>query len=308
MNHATRRDFLQTTAGLLAAAFAGTSFASIKKKPLLSFTTLGCPDWTFPNIVKFAVANHYDGLEIRGILRELDLTKCSEFKSAENILSTRKLMEENGLKFVGLGSSAQMHHRDPLERQHHIDEAKRYIDLADELKCPYIRVFPNNFPKDQEHDATIELIVKGLLELGDYAKGSGVKVLMETHGDLVQSADLEKIMKLAEHQHVGLVWDVVNMWSITKEPPAQVYEKLKKYIYHTHIKDGKLVDGKLKYTLLGEGEAPVFEAIDALSKGGYRGYYCFEWEKLWHPEIESPEVALANYRKVMEQHFKNHGR
>ncbi len=304
MNHSTRRDFLQTTAGLLAIGFAATSFDSRKNKPLLAFTTLGCPEWTFPNIVKFAVANGYRGLEIRGILRELDLTKVSEFRNIENILSTRKLMDANGLKFVGLGSSAQMHHREPSERLRNIDEAKRFIDLADELKCPYIRVFPNNFPKDQEHDATIDLIVKGLVELGDHAKGTDVRVLMETHGDLVQSADLEKIMKSSEHPHVGLVWDVVNMWSVTKEPPAQVYQKLKKYIYHTHIKDAKVVDDKLKYTLLGDGEAPIFEAIDALSKGGYRGYYCFEWEKLWHPELESPEIALANYPKVMQQHFK----
>ncbi len=304
MNHATRREFLQTTAGLFSLGFAGSAFHSTGNMPLLSFTTLGCPDWTFPDIVKFAAANHYDGLEIRGILRELNLPKCKEFSSAENITATRKLMEANNLKFVGLGSSAQLHHRDPAERQRHLDEAKRFIDLAQQLKCPAMRVFPNNFPKDQEQAATIELIAKGLRELGDYAKGGDVKVLMETHGDLVHVADVEKIMKLAEHPHVGLIWDVVNMWSITGEPPTQVFEKLKKYIHHTHIKDEKRVDGKLKYVLLGEGEAPIFEAIDILAKGGYKGYYSFEWEKLWHPEIESPEIALANYPKVMAQHFR----
>ena len=304
MNHSTRRHFLQTTAGLLTLGLAGTGFDFTKSKPLLCFTTLGCPDWTFPDIIKFAVANHYDGLEIRGILRELDLAKCKEFSTAQNIVATRKLMEENNLKFVNLGSSAQLHHREPAERQRHLDEAKRYIDLALRLKCPYVRVFPNNFPKDQEPAATIELIAKGLLELGDYAKGGEVKVLMETHGDLVQSADIEKVMKMAEHEMVGLIWDVVNMWSVTKEPTVQVYQKLKKYIYHTHIKDEKMVDGKLKYVLLGEGESPIFEAMGILMKGGYKGYYSFEWEKLWHPEIESPEVALAHFPKVMAQHFK----
>ena len=130
MNHATRREFLQTTAGLFALGFAGSAFHSTGNMPLLSFTTLGCPDWTFPDIVKFAAANHYDGLEIRGILRELDLPKCKEFSSAENIRATNKMMEANNLKFVGLGSSAQLHHRDPVERQRHIDEAKRFIDLG----------------------------------------------------------------------------------------------------------------------------------------------------------------------------------
>ena len=143
-----------------------------------------------------------------------------------------------------------------------------------------------------------------MLELGNYAKDYGVIVLMETHGELVQSAEIEKIMQSASHPNVGLVWDVVNMWSVTKEPPAQVYARLKKYIHHTQLKDLKFVDGKEQYVLLGKGDAPIFEAIDILAKDGYKGYYSFEWEKLWHPEIEEPEMALADYPKVMKQHFK----
>ena len=127
---------------------------------------------------------------------------------------------------------------------------------------------------------------------------------METHGEVVKMDDVERIMRSASHPNVGLVWDVSNMWTITKEPPVEVYKKLKKYIYHTHIKDAKMVDGKLQYTLLGQGEVPIFEAINILSKGGYKGYYSFEWEKLWHPEIAEPEIALADYSKVIKERFK----
>jgi sugar phosphate isomerase/epimerase len=93
------------------------------------------------------------------------------------------------------------------------------------------------------------------------------------------------------------------MWAVTKEPPAMAYGKLKKFIRHTHIKDLNLVNGKEQYVLLGRGETPVFEGIDALRNGGYTGYYSFEWEKLWHPEIAEPETALADYPAVMQQHF-----
>ncbi len=141
--------------------------------------------------------------------------------------------------------------------------------------------------------------------MGDYARQSNVSVLMETHGDLVKSQDLEKIMQSAAHPNVGLVWDITNMWTITKEPPGIVYEKLKKYIRHTHIKDAKITGDKIEYTRLGQGDVPIFAAIDILEKGGYKGYYSFEWEKLWHPEIEDPETALADYPKAMEKHFNN---
>ena len=305
MHNTSRRKFLQTSSLLMAAAFVGYGFETNGKKHRLSFSTLGCPDWTFPQIVAFAAQHQYNGIEIRGIQRQLDLTKCNEFNTTQNRAATLRLMADNQLQFVDLGSSATMHFSDPTERQKNLDEGKRFIDLAHEINCPYIRVFPNNFPKDQDKNATMDLIVAGLLELGDYAKGSKVTVLIESHGDLVKIDDIEKVMQAAKHPQVGMIWDIVNMWSITKEAPAEAYKRLHPYIRHTHIKDMKMAGDKIEYTFLGKGEAPIFEAIDLLSKGGYKGYYSFEWEKLWHPELATPELAIADYVKAMKDHF-NH--
>lgn len=303
MKNFSRRKFLKTTSLLMTAPFIPASFEMKKKKPLLAFSTLGCPDWDFKKITDFAVQHNYDGIELRGLLREMDLTKCPEFNSPQNIAATLSLMKDKNLAFVDLGSSTNLHLGDLRERTKNLNEAKSFIDLAQKINCPFIRVFPNQIPKDQDKNETMDLITKGLLELGNYAKGSNVSVLMETHGDLVWSDDLKKIMVSAFNEHTGLVWDVSNMWSITKEPPEEVYKKLKKYIRHTHIKDLKMVDGKEHYVLLGQGEVPIFTAIDALQKGGYKGYYSFEWEKLWHPEIVEPEIAIADYSKVMLEHF-----
>lgn len=304
MHSVNRRRFLHTAAALMGATVIGSSFDVKKKLPLLSFSTLGCPDWSFRQIVDFASEHGYNGIELRGIQREMDLTKCAVFHTAQSRADTLSLIKERGLRFVGLGSSAALHFAEGAERKKNLDEARRFIDLAQQINCPYVRVFPNNFPKGQDKQKTMNLITEGLLELGTYANGSQVTVLMETHGDLVNSADLETIIRSAEHAHTGLVWDIANMWSVTQEPPAQVYQKLKKYIRHTHIKDGKLVNGKLEYTLMGKGEVPVAEAIGSLVKGGYKGYYSFEWEKLWHPEIAEPEIALADYPVSVQPYFK----
>lgn len=298
-----RRSFLKSSSILLAASFATTSFDIKKNKPLLAFSTLGCPDWSFQKITDFAAEHYYNGIEVRGLQRQMDLTKCNEFSSAENIKRTLAIMKEKNLQFVDLGSSCNLHFANAAERKKNLDEARRFIDLAQKINCPFVRVFPNKIPKDQEKNETMDLIIKGLQELGDYAKGSNVSVLMETHGDLVKSEDIAHIMQSAANDHTGLVWDITNMWSVTKEPPVEVYEKLKKYIRHTHIKDLKMIDGKEHYTFLGQGEVPIFSGIDLLVKRGYKGYYSFEWEKLWHPEIEEPEIALADYSEVMKQHF-----
>ena len=302
MSHLSRRRFLQTSAVLAAAAVTGSSFDTKKDKLLLSFSTLGCPDWDFQTIVNFAVQHGYSGLELRGIQRQMDLAKCSIFNTAEARSATLNLMKEKGLNFINLGSSSTLHFAEGEERKKNLDEGRRFIDLAQQIDCPYIRVFPNNFPKGQDRNTTMDLITKGLQELGEHAKGANVTVLMETHGELVKIDDIEKIMQSTNHPNVGLVWDAANMWTVTKEAPQDAYNRLKKWIRHTHIKDAKLVDGKTEYALLGKGEVPIFAAIDALIKGGYKGYYSFEWEKLWHPEIADPEIALADYPKAMKKH------
>jgi sugar phosphate isomerase/epimerase len=304
MPQSTRRQFIQTTALLAASAMIGSSFDIKKKKPLLSFSTLGCPDWSFQKITDFAVKHGYKGIEVRGLQRQMDLPKCNEFSTAENRTATMSMMKEKGLQFINLGSSATLHFAEGAEREKHLDEGKRFIDLAHQINCPYIRVFPNNFPKGQDKNATMDLIIKGLVDLGDHAKESNVSVLMETHGEVVWSEDLEVIMRSAEHPNVGLVWDPSNMWTVTKESPSIVYPKLKKYIRHTHIKDATLLDGKPQYKLLGEGEVPIFEAVDLLVKSGYKGYYSLEWEKLWHPELAEPDIAFADYPQKMKKHFR----
>lgn len=301
MHYINRREFLQTSAVLIGASVLLPSFGSPKKDWPLSFSTLGCPDWSFPQIVSFAAAHGYKGIEVRGLQRQMNLPVSPVFNSAENIKATMQLMKENDLHFIGLGSSATLHFAEGEERQKNLEEARQFIDLAEKIKCPYVRVFPNKFPKEQEKQVTIDLIVKGLIELGEYAKKKNVTVLLETHGDVVWTADLEKIMMATRHTHVGLVWDISNMWTVTNEPVREVYEKLKKYIRHTHIKDARLADDKLVYTLLGRGEVPILEAISILNNGGYRGYYSFEWEKMWHPGIEEPEIALADYPRVMKK-------
>ena len=292
-----RRSFIKTTTGLLTAGMSGFGFTENKKYPLLSFSTLGCPDWSFEKIVQFASENQYKGIEIRGIQRELNLVKSSAFNTPANIAASKKMLK--GISIVNLGASSNLHYPAGAERTKSIEEAKQFIDLANALDCPYIRVFPNNLPKEQEKQATLDLIKDGLRVLGDYAKGSGVTVLMETHGDVVYSADILNIMQDLNHPQTGLVWDIINMWVVTKETPVQVYPKLKPYIRHTHMKDCKMIDGKIKYTFVGRGESPIFQAIDLLRNGGYEGYYSFEWEKLWHPDLEEPEVAFKAYVSAM---------
>lgn len=197
----TRRTFLKTAVGLAGASALG--FSPTKAKPRLAFST-----WPLSKIVQTAVAERYEAVEIRGLEKEMYLLKRPEFSTA--IAETRRLFADNNLKICNLGASSNLHNMDAAKRQENMDEAKRFIDLAAQLACPYIRVFPNDLPNDQDRQQTIDLISANLLELRHYAKGANVTVLLESHGKVVWKDVLLQILQKAEHPNVGLIWDIFN--------------------------------------------------------------------------------------------------
>jgi len=119
-----RRAFLKQSTGLLALSAFDFSKTS---KPLLSFSTLGCPAWSFTQVLQHAQAYQYAGVEIRGIKGDLDLPSNPIF-SGTNVGATRRQVADAGLKIVNLGSSANMHFLDPKKRQNNLDEAKNTLN------------------------------------------------------------------------------------------------------------------------------------------------------------------------------------
>lgn len=275
-----------------------------KEQPLkLAFSTIGCPDWDFERTVNFAKKYGFRGIELRGIQRELDLTKTLPFSTKAARSETVRLLADLGIALVGLGASTALHIKEAALRKKQLDEAKRFIELAEQVACPYVRVFPDRLLPGSDKEQALAFIAGGLQHLADFTAGSTVKVLMETHGDVVYANDILRVMEHVKHEQAGLIWDIYNMWKVTKEDIEGVYEKLRPYIRHVHLKDGPGKDHTVPYTDLGKGQAPIEKAIQILKSDNYSGFYSFEWEKLWHPTLAEPEVAMVNFVRYMRSHF-----
>jgi sugar phosphate isomerase/epimerase len=275
-------------------------------RPPLGFSTLGCPTWPWPKILDFAAEHQFSSIELRGILTNMDLTKVPEL-APEHLAEAKRQLAAHGLVVSDLGASAQMHDMDPMKHAAQLDEARRFIDLAQALGAPYVRVFGNEYVKDVPRDAMLAHIAGSLHELGDYAKGKGVTVLIESHGDFTESPALLDILQRADSPNVALLWDAHHTYVSGKEQPEDTVAKLGPYIRHTHLKDSVAVGNDRRYVLTGTGDVPVKRQIAALAKIGYRGAYSFEWEKRWHAEIEEPEVAFAQYAKVAAEYLRDAG-
>jgi sugar phosphate isomerase/epimerase len=293
----TRRDFL-ATATLAAVAPPFLSPADVKLP--LAFSTLGCPKWPFPQILDFAASNGYSAIELRGILGDLNLPKRPEL-APDKIPSVKKDLAAHGLKISDLGSSSELHLADEAKRAESIADAKRFIDLAQLLDSPYVRIFGNKLegPKDE----VIHRVARGMHELAVYAAPKNVTVIIESHGDFVTSPILKQVLTEADHPNAALLWDAHHTFVDGHEEPEFTVGELGQWIKHTHLKDSVLINGERHYVLTGKGDVPIKRQMRALAGIGYKGYYCFEWEKLWHPDIAEPEIAIADFARVVPSYL-----
>lgn len=305
MSRIARRQFIQSMAA--AAAFPAIISAGKRVKQLpIAFSTLGCPKWDWKTILNNASEHGYAALELRGILDEMDLPKSPQFTGAK-LKESLKDLNALGLKISDLGASARIGEADPQKRIVQLDEARRFIDLAHKLNAPYVRVFGGKVEAGQSKEDAIKRISAGFRELHDHAKGSGVTLIIESHDEFTDSPSLLKILQGANVSTAALLWDAHHTFVAANESPAETYKRVGSYVRHTHLKDSKPGAKDREYVLTGEGNVPVRETVKVLAANNYRGYYCYEWEKRWHPELAEPEVAFPHFAKVIRGYLAEAG-
>ncbi|AWV99429.1 sugar phosphate isomerase/epimerase family protein [Arcticibacterium luteifluviistationis] len=283
----------------LATVLSGFVQMSFKKGRKLCFSTLGCPDWTWEEIINNAEKYGYKGIEIRGIGAEIDILKSPVFSKAM-LKESKRRAEDSGIEIVNINPSSKLHETDVQKRKANIDEVKNYVDLAVELDCPFVRVFPDKFAFKNDKQKSLNLISEGLQEVNEYANGSGVKVLLDCHGDLVLSNDIKQVMNEQPANSSGIIWDYFNMHYQTEESAATMVKALKPYIEFVQIKDGSFTNRTThEYFLPGQGQVPIDKVLKELDKIKYKGFISLEWEKRWHPELPNLEKALPVFSKVV---------
>jgi sugar phosphate isomerase/epimerase len=298
-----RRAFLVSLAAGAAAPAILRAAPARKKRYPIAFSTLGCPGWSWSTVLEQADALGYAALELRGIAGEMDLTKVPEL-SGRRLAETRRELDSRGLVVSDLGASAHMHAKDAAAREKQEAEGRKFIDLAQAMGVKYVRMFGDKVPEGETREAVLPRVIEGFQKMAAHAKPAGVVVLIESHGDFTNSRDLTEILTGVGSDSFALLWDAHHTFVAGKEAPADTYARLGRWVRHTHLKDSRPAGDAAKpdarrYVLTGTGEVPVDKQVAVLAKAGYKGYYCFEWEKKWHPEIEDPEIAFPHYAKLM---------
>jgi sugar phosphate isomerase/epimerase len=256
----------------------------------LAFSTLGCPEWDLDRILHAANEYGYAAVELRGYLAEMDLPLAEPFTAA-NRAATRQRFEDAGVAVCCVSSSG-------VVAKGNLDHVRAHAELAHALGCPVVRIFGGNLPADVPHNEAVAKAAETLRAFGDAAASEGVALVLETHDAFSTGAQVEELMRVTNHPAVFSLWDLHHPYR-QGESPEETYRLIGPSMRHVHVKDGK--DGT--YTLLGDGDVPVFPMLDLILNGGYTGPISLEWEKRWKPAIAEPEIAFPQYTQAMRNYF-----
>ncbi len=188
-------------------------------------------------------------------------------------------------------------HKD-LNRQR-VDYSKRILDLAKELETDIVTTHIGVVPSDPNHDR-FKIMQEACGELAEYADSINAHFAVETGPET--SAELKVFLDSLNSTGVGVNLDPANLVMVTGDDPVKAVHNLKKYIVHTHAKDGKQIfyrDPEIVYGIkkdvivtddsfievpLGEGSVDWPNYLKALEEIGYNGFLTIEREVGDDPE------------------------
>ncbi len=124
-----------------------------------------------------------------------------------------------------------------------------------------------------------------------------VMILIESSGIYASTEKILEFINYFESAALGVCWDIKSTFFQAKETADRTIQTLGSYIEYVRIGDKK--DGK--NVLIGSGELPVGEFINALRSLNYDGFICADW----NDEISSYDIVLTHFVSFMERFLKS---
>jgi sugar phosphate isomerase/epimerase len=275
-----------------------------------AFSTVACPKWDFQTIVTRAKEYGYDGVEVRGFLREPDLAAANIFLS--DPAKIKSMFAYHDLEIACLSSSIAMTGNKRKDRAL-ADDCRRFIDTAAALGCSTVKVFdsealpgsPYNPFSWGNHSRSASAIDLGewLLPLGDYAAERDVCIVVENALSFRGSKEMWLILERLSHPSISCCWDVANAAMIGESPAISV-PTLNSRIQYVQVKDANLGPLGASFCKLGDGDVQVKNLLIRLLGIGYTGWVSFEWDKAWLPGLAEPEEILPDSIKKLRDWTK----
>ncbi len=177
-----------------------------------------------------------------------------------------------------------------------IEKSKRIIDLAKDLETDIVTTHIGVVPEDSNHER-YKIMQEACFELAQYADSVNAHFAVETGPE--PASRLCAFLDTLGSTGVGVNLDPANLVMVLKDDPVKAVHTLKKYIVHTHAKDGVNLHPvnpeyfyrvfhpvpadffKIQYFKelpLGTGDVDFPNYLKALEEIGFKGFLTIERE------------------------------
>ena len=294
-----RRNFLRTAALVSTGAFGGLTAAALPPgaAAIEPITRNGTAKLKF-SLAAYSYRNLLRG--VRGESAELTLSDfiddCAKFGLEGTELTSyyfptdlthnylRQLKRQCfrlGLDVSGTAVGNDFCHPPGQKRDEQIALVKRWVDYAEMLGAPVIRIFSGNVKDGMTPGEAHRLAVAAIEECCQYAGQHGVHLALENHGGLTTRVDgLLALVDAVKSPWFGVNFDSGNFHT---DDPYGDLAKIAPYSVNVQIK--VVVSGPNRK----KRPSDFGRLARMLRDAGYRGYIVLEFEEAGDPRTECPK-------------------
>ena len=238
------------------------------------FSTKNVNRSSFLDVCRFAYDYGFSGFEIYDAIKERGQHHDSILRRDRVSDAKRKLVNRNI-------AVAALRLPQPVESEETTsDVILKYVDMAASSGIANIIV-------RVEEKVSFDVLKEKLYDAVRRAEKSDVGILFETVGYLSHTENVVDIINFFSSAAIGAAWNVRGTYfgaGATAEDTIKTLGAYIKYVRLGDMKDGKTV-------LIGEGELPVENLINALSSLNFDGYICAAWNE----DINDADIVLTHF-------------
>jgi sugar phosphate isomerase/epimerase len=200
----------------------------------------------------------------------------------------RRTARELNLAIIGVGVHNDFGRADPTFRQSEMVKVKQWIEVAEQLDAPLVRVFAG-YPEGNRKECWPAMI-DALREVATFARQAGVRLGLENHNHGAFTPTVAEFLQVLDEVRSPHLVPLVDTGNFVDGWPS--VEKTLGIASHVHAKFWKVAadgsDEKVDYARL----------IPALRATGYDGWVSLEYEA---EESEATGIprALAYLKRVL---------
>ncbi|MGF1875315.1 sugar phosphate isomerase/epimerase [Photobacterium frigidiphilum] len=208
---------------------------------------------------------------------------------------------------------------DKATQQKVFKEVEILCAFAQDIGAPTIQLNAFEALNGLSVEDNIKITAQNIQHIADIGKEHGIRFQYEGAAwtPIAKLSDYFRLYDAVGRDNFGFVLDTWHFWASRGASPEDMAKIDKNLIYNVHLSDGKRpangqpwVDEKeLRGYILGEGDIPLQEWVEAIKSTGYDGFYSGEFlnDQLWESDhYDIAEAMLNGMKTLVGPHSSSH--